>query len=342
MDVESIPDPVRLRDVAAAAGVSLSTASRVLSGSARTSPRTVAAVLAASERLGYHPNLVARGLRSRATGLAGIVVPGIGNPFFAELVEALESALREAGLDMILGDSGGPPDEEAQRLQTLVDRQVDGLILIPTGHHSSADAVHRASLAVPIVQIDRQVDGFPADYVGVDNRLGIKLALTHLADQGCRTIGFASDDATSSTGRSRSEAMHATIAQMPDLVLGPELLGSFSISFGKKAARTLLDNPPLPDAVVCGSDLIALGIVCELRAAGVPIPEEIKVTGFDGVLFAELSDPPLTTVRQPIQDIADEAVRLLQARMRGDRVPAHRIEIAPSLVVRRSTRPDSL
>jgi LacI family transcriptional regulator len=342
MGVESIPEPVRLRDVAAAAGVSVSTASRVLSGSASTSPRTVAAVLAASEQLGYRPNLVARGLRSRATGLAGIVVPGIGNPFFAELVEALASALRESGLDMILADSGGPPSEEAQRLQTLVDRQVDGLILIPTGHHSSADAVERASLSVPIVQIDRQVDAFPADYVGVDNRLGIRLALNHLAEQGCRTIGFASDDATSSTGRSRSEAMHATIARMPELVLGPELLGSFSIGFGSKAARTLLDHPPLPDAVVCGSDLIALGMVRGLHTAGVSVPEEIKVTGFDGILFSELSDPSLTTVRQPIRDIADEAVRLLQARMRGDRTSAQRIEIAPTLVVRRSTSLASL
>jgi LacI family transcriptional regulator len=342
MDVESIPEAVRLRDVAAAAGVSLSTASRVLSGSASTSPRAVAAVLAASDRLGYRPNLVARGLRSRATGLAGIVVPGIGNPFFAELVEALESSLREAGLDMILGDSGGPPDEEAQRLQTLVDRQVDGLILIPTGHHSSADAVRRASVSVPIVQIDRQVDGFPADYVGVDNRLGIQLALNHLAEQGCRTVGFASDDATSSTGRSRSEAMHSTIARMPDLFLAQELLGSFSIDFGSKAARQLLDHPPLPDAVICGSDLIALGMVRELRTAGVSIPDEIKVTGFDGILFSEMSDPPLTTVRQPVQDIADEAVRLLQARMRGDRASAQRIEIAPTLVVRRSTSPAPL
>jgi LacI family transcriptional regulator, galactose operon repressor len=340
MGVESIPEAARLRQVAVAAGVSVSTASRVLSGSGSASPRAVAAVLAASERLGYRPNLVARGLRSRATGLAGIVVPGVGNPFFAELVEALESALRGVGLDMILGDSGGPPSGETQRLQTLVDRQVDGLILIPTGHHSSAEAVRRASLSVPIVQVDRQVDGFPADYVGVDNRLGIHLALSHLAAQGCRTIAFASDDATSSTGRSRSEAMHAAIAQLPELVLGPELLGSFTVGFGGKAARTLLDHTRLPDAVICGSDLIALGIVRELRAAGVSIPGDIKVTGFDGILFSELSDPPLTTVRQPIQDIANEAVRLLQARIHGDRTAAQRIEIAPTLVVRRSTSMD--
>src|SRR5579875_3246622 len=228
MTLESIPAPVRLRDVAAAAGVSLSTASRVLSGSPGTSPKAVAAVLAASERLSYRPNLMARGLRARTSGLAGIVVPGIGNPFFAELVEALESALRDAGLDMILGDSGGAPSEEGQRLQTLVDRQVDGLVLIP--------AEQRARLSAPIVQIDRQVDGFPADFVGVDNQLGIRLVLQHLAELGCRTIGFVSDDAASSTGRSRSDAIRAAVTQIPGLKLGPVLRGSFSIGFGSEAA----------------------------------------------------------------------------------------------------------
>jgi LacI family transcriptional regulator len=335
MGVESIPEPVRLRDVAAAAGVSLSTASRVLTGSASASPSAVAAVLAASERLNYRPNLVARGLRARTTGLAGIIVPGIGNPFFAALVEALESALREAGLDMILGDSGGPPEEEPQRLQTLVDRQVDGLIMIPAGHHSRAQ---RASTAVPIVQIDRQVDGFSADYVGVDNRLGIRLAVEHLASLGCRTLGFASDDATSSTGRSRYEAMRSIVAQFADVTLGPVLHGTFSVAYGEEAARELLTLGRLPDAVVCGSDLIALGLVRQFRAARIAIPDQMKVTGFDGILFSELCDPPLTTVNQPVQDIADEAVRLLLARMRGDCAPAQRIEIAPSLVVRQSTQ----
>jgi LacI family transcriptional regulator len=338
MSLESIPEPARLRDVAAAAGVSLSTASRVLSGAANASPSAVAAVLAASERLKYRPNLVARGLRSRTTGLAGIVAPGIGNPFFAELVEALESALREAGLDMILGDSGGPPSQESQRLETLIDRQVDGLIMIPAGHHSSALAAQRARNSVPIVQIDRQVDGLSADYVGVDNRLGIRLAVEHLAAQGCRTIAFASDDATSSTGRSRYEAVQSIVAQMGNITLDPVLHGTFSFAFGGEAARTLLALPRLPDAVVCGSDLIALGLVREFRAARIAIPDQVKVTGFDGILFSELCDPPLTTVRQPIQDIADEAVRLLQARLYGDRTPAQRIEIAPSLIVRESSQ----
>ena len=332
----SIPATVRLRDVAAAAGVSLSTASRVLSGADSASPRAVASVLAAAKRLDYRPNLLARGLRGRPTGLAGIVIPEIGNPFFAELVEALESALREANLDMILADSRGQVGDEARRLQTLVDRQVEGLILIPAEHEASAPALRRAGLSVPIVQIDRQVDGFPADYVGVDNALGIRLALEHVAAQGCRTVAFASAAPSSSTGRSRLDAFRLTLPRVNGLIAGPVLLGAFAIDFGREAARTLAAGP-LPDAIVCGSDLIALGVVRELGQRGVPVPQAIKVTGFDGILFSELCEPPLTTVRQPIQAIAAESVRLLQSRMTGETGAARRSEIAPSLVVRRST-----
>lgn len=335
--MESIPAAVRLRDVAAAAGVSLSTASRVLSGADGASPHAVASVLAAAKRLDYRPNLLARGLRGRATGLAGIVIPEIGNPFFAELVEALESTLREANLDMILADSRGRIDDEARRLQTLVDRQVEGLILIPTDHQASAPSLRRAGLSVPIVQIDRQVDGFPADYVGVDNALGIRLALEHLAAQGCRNVAFASAAPSSSTGRSRLDAFRLTLPRVDGLTEGPVLLGSFAIDFGREAARTLAEADPLPDAVVCGSDLIALGVVREFGQRGVPVPQTIKVTGFDGILFSELCEPPLTTVRQPIQAIAAESVRLLQSRMTGESGAARRSEIAPSLIVRRST-----
>jgi LacI family transcriptional regulator len=341
-EVGSIPHPVRLKDVAAAAGVSLSTASRVLSGADGASPRAVAAVLAAAKRLDYRPNLLARGLRGRATGLAGIVIPGIGNPFFAELVEALESALRDANLDMILADSRGDVSDEARRLQTLVDRQVEGLILIPTDHHASAPALRRAGLSVPIIQIDRHVDGFPADYVGVDNALGIRLALEHLAAQGCRSVAFLSDATSSSTGRSRLDAFRLTLPRVAGLTEGPVLLGSFSIDFGRAAARALAvagaGGGELPDAIVCGSDLIALGVVREFGQSGIAMPEDVRVTGFDGILFSELCDPPLTTVRQPIQAIAAEAVRLLQSRMQGVTGASRRSEIAPSLVVRRSSQ----
>jgi LacI family transcriptional regulator len=334
-----MPRPVRprLADVAKAAGVSVSTASRVLSGAGETSEQTVAAVLAASQKLGYRPDPVARALRARYSGLAGIVVPGIGNPFFAELVEALESALRENDFEMILADSRGSAEEEAHRLQTIVDRKVDGLVVIPAHRHSSRPALERAQHSVPVVQIDRYVDGVVGDYVAVDNESGIRLALDHLVEQGVHDVVFISDETSSSTGRRRLDAFELGVRELSELSTRPPLLGAFSIEFGREAVRTLLRQRRRPEGIVCGDDLIALGVVRELREHSIAVPDDIAVTGFDGILFTELCEPPLTTLRQPVRDLATEAVRLLCSRIKGDESPPHRSSITPLLEVRRSS-----
>jgi LacI family transcriptional regulator len=335
---ESIPrrGAVRLKDVASAAGVSVSTASRALSGSG-ASDATVAAVLAASKRLGYRPDPVARAMRTRSTGLAGIVVPGISNPFFAELVESLEASLRSYRLEMILGDSCGSVEEEARRLETMVDRKVDGLIVIPVHFRASASAVRSAARAVPVVQVDRFVDGVAGDYVGLDNATGVGAALQHVVAHGCRDVVFVSDAGLTSTGRARLHAFQASVERTPGLSARRPLAGSYSLEFGREVVERLLRHGHLPDAIICAADIIALGVVRELRLRGVKVPDEVKVTGFDGILFGELSDPPLTTLRQPIGTIAAEAARLLDARLRGDASPAHRTEVAPILVVRQSS-----
>jgi LacI family transcriptional regulator len=335
--VESIPKTARLKDVAAAAGVSVSTASRVLSGAPNTSPGAAAAVRAASKRLRYRPNPIARALRAQTTGLAGMVVPGIGNPFFAELVEAIERSLRTAELDLILADSLGSLEGEARRMETMVDRKVDGLIVIPTHQRKSTEALVRAQASVPIIQLDRQTDGFHGDYVGVDNQLGIQLVIEHLAQQHCERIVFVSDAGVSSTGRTRLETFGRAVDKVGGVTAGPPLLGSFSVDFGREAVRQLIAERRVPQAIVCGSDIIALGVTRELHEHGLRIPDDVKITGFDGIVFAELCDPPLTTVEQPVASIAEEAVRLLVMRMDGDTSPPRRSEIAPTLIVRESS-----
>jgi LacI family transcriptional regulator len=334
--LKSIPKVARLKDVAAAAGVSVSTASRVLSGAPNTSAEAAAAVRAASKRLQYRPNPIARALRAKTTGLAGMVVPEIGNPFFAELVEATERALREADLELILGDSLGSLEGEAHRIETMVDRQVDGLIVIPTHHRASTETLIRAQESVPVVQLDRQADGFHGDYVGVDNDLGIQLVIDHLAGQGCERIVFVSDAAVSSTGRTRLETFARAIEKAGVHADSP-LLGSFSVAFGREAVRQLISERRVPQAIVCGSDIVALGVTREVHKHGIRIPNDVRITGFDGIVFAELCDPPLTTVEQPVASIAAEAVRLLVLRMDGDTSAARRSEIAPRLVVRESS-----
>lgn len=333
----SISSRPQLKDVAAEAGVSLSTASRALSGAKGASERAVALVLAASEKLGYRPDPVARALRAQTSGLVAIIVPGIGNPFFAELVEAVEGSLRERELEMILADSQGSVKEEALRIETMIDRKVDGLILIPTDYRASARALRYAQASVPVIQVDRQVDGLAGDYVGVDNASGIRTVLEHVADQGCHNVVFVSDSASSSTGRNRLQAFEDGIRRVGGLSARPSILGSFSFAFGADAVQQLVVQDELPDAIVCGSDLIALGAIRELHRQRIAVPATVKITGFDGILFSELCDPPLTTLRQPMETIASEAVRLLVSRMEGDESPPRRSEIAPVLQVHQSS-----
>lgn len=335
--VETLPPRVLLSDVAAAAGVSLATASRALSGSKSASPQAAAAVAEAALRLGYRPNRVAQAMRAQSTGLVGLVVPGVANPFFSGLIEALEMTLYHGDLEMILCDSRGSVEEERRRVETLVDRKVDGLIVIPTDYERSAASLRWAQGAGPVVQVDRQVPGLAADYVGVDNGVGIRALLAHLAGAGARRIAFVSDEGHSSTGRGRLDAFESEIRRFPILSTDPHLLGEFSVDFGRQAARRLLRRRQLPDAVLCGADLIALGVVRELAEHGVRAPDAVLVTGFDGVVFTEFSDPPITTVCQPVEAIARAVVELLDARLGGDTSPPHRHEIAPTLSVRRSS-----
>jgi LacI family transcriptional regulator len=329
---ESIPRPPRLSDVAAAAGVSLSTASRVLSGRG-ASERTVEAVHTAMRRLDYRPNPIARALRAQTTGTVGMLVPELANPFFAELIEAAERALHRSGLDLLLGDSLGSVEAETRRLQTFVDRRVDGLIVIAVHHRDSAPALVRAQRVVPVVQLDRSVEGLESDYVGVDNERGIELVLDHLVEQGARCIAFVSATEGSSSSRSRLAAFQRGITRLgPAVEALPPLLGAFSVAFGRTAVRQLLAVGPLPDAIVCGSDTIALGVVRELHHSSVDVPGDVRVTGFDGILFAELIDPPLTTVQQPVASIAEEAVRLLTSRLGGVAGAARRSQVSPTLI----------
>ncbi|MFT4123267.1 MAG: LacI family DNA-binding transcriptional regulator [Microbacteriaceae bacterium] len=336
MGKETIPHRVTLRDVALAAQVSIATASRALTGHGSSSAATVAAVVAASERLGYRPDPAARSLRAQVSGLIGMVVPGVRNPFFSELIDSLESELQAVGTELVLCDSRGDEAQQLQRIRTLNDRRVDGLILAPISTTLSDRLAAELARQANIVQIDREIAGLEADYVGVDNRVGIRLILKHLQQRGVRTVGFVSGEELTSTGSSRLGAFRDTVAAFEGIASTRVLLGDFSVDFGLEAGARLLADGELPDALVCGSDVIAIGLMRALHAGGHRVPDDVLVTGFDGIAFSELSDPPLTTVAQPYEAIAAESVRLLHQRMRGDRSPARSSSIRPSLVVRGS------
>jgi LacI family transcriptional regulator len=327
--------PVQLRDVAAEAGVSISTASRVLTGSGRCSPAARRAVEEAARRLSYQPNRIARALRARSTGSVGMIVPWLRNPFYAELVEAVDVFLEQVGLDLVLADARGLWEDEARRIHALVSRRVDGLIVVPTDEQASTRAVFEASQSIPVVQLAYQT-GLSTDYVGLDNELGIRLVLDHLVELGANSVRFVSSTISSSAGRVRLQAFWQG-AEERSLHREEPILGRFTANFGRRAVRQILDDGVMPDAIVCASDVVALGVIGELRAEGIAVPDDVMVTGFDDIVFAELCDPPLTTIHQPRRRLADATVSALVTRIGGGSEPARRIEIPPHLVVRRSS-----
>lgn len=328
--------PATIRDVAALAKVSVATASRVLSGSRPVSDGNRRRVLAAAADLGYRRNRVASALRRQVTDTIGLVIPQITNPFFPALVETLEWQLQSSTRQLLLCDSRHDVEVERSRLHALLDHQVDGILISPCEMKGSSEGVRMAGRQVPLVQIDRRIVGDAADWVGVDDSAGLHLALRHVSDMGARVVAFVSSKPTSSSAQLRLEGFLSAVTSLGVETSEP-LLGDFTVSWGFDAARMLLQERRLPDAVVCGNDLIAIGLLRQFFLSGVLIPDDVLVIGYDDIPAAELATPPLSTVRQPYDAIVHEAIRLLAERSRRPDRPHQRIAVTPALVIRGST-----
>ncbi|KAB2387910.1 LacI family DNA-binding transcriptional regulator [Actinomadura montaniterrae] len=336
---------VTIAQVAERAGVSTATVSRVLSGRGPVSAAVQRKVRKAADDLGYQVNSIARALRNSRTDTVGMVVPSISNPFFTSLVESVEHALGREGKELLLCDARSDPEVEARRLATLVARNVDGIIVSPSHGTLSGAAVQETAGRLPLVQLDRFVGGTSTDWVGVDDVAAMRQVMDHLHAGGARSAAFAGSLLTNSSTeqrfagfRRRSEDLGITVD--PDQIL----LGDYSVEWGETAAARLIAAGDLPDAIVCADDLIALGVTRACRAHGVDVPGRVQVTGYDNIEFSRLSEPALTTVDQPRDRIATEAVRLLAAaagEADGDRGPSAHIALVPTLVVRESTRAEA-
>jgi LacI family transcriptional regulator len=325
---------VTVRDVAAAAGVSISTASRALSQNPSVNPDMARRVIKKSTELGYTANVFARALRTQRTDTIGMVVPSISNPYFVGVVEAVEKVLAGHGRSLILCDARDSVETEGQRIEVLVQRMVDGLIVIPVTEFESVPAIEVASAQGPVVLFDRWADAARTDFVGTDNEDGLRQSVNHLRAVGATSIVYIGAEPHTSTAQER-------LRTFQDLVPGgaaTALLGSFTAEWGEQAALELLKRGPLPDAIVCGADIIAVSLLSALRNAGVPVPGAVKIVSFDGTLLSRLTVPRLTSVSQPIDAMAAEAVRLLDARSASPDHPVSKSIFSPTLIVNGSTQ----
>ncbi|KAA9377752.1 LacI family DNA-binding transcriptional regulator [Microbispora amethystogenes] len=328
----------RLADIAAQAGVSEATVSRVLNGKAGVAPATRQAVLTALDLMGYERP---QRLRQRSNGLVGLVIPELGNPIFPAFAQAMEKSLIQHGYTPILctQEPGGAPEDEFTEM--LLDRGVSGIVFV-SGLHADTNArmdryTRLTDRGLPIVLVDGYSDAIPAPFISPDDRLAARLAVQHLVDLGHERIGLALGQRRFVPVIRKIEGFAQAMAQLLGVTDVEDLVqhSLFSVEGGQAAAGALIERGCT--GIFCASDLMALGAIRAARERGLSVPGDVSVVGFDDSPLMAFTDPPLTTVRKPIGAMAAAAVQTLLEEIGG--TPAKHVELVyqPELVVRGST-----
>jgi DNA-binding LacI/PurR family transcriptional regulator len=304
------PEPT-ISDVARRAGVSTATVSRVISGVVGARPQTRERVLAAAETLGYRPSAVARSLKLRTTRTLGLLVTDIQNPYYPEIVRAVEDAALERNLAVLLCNGADDPAREETYLELLVDRRVDGIIIASSGLRERHGA-WLARRSVPVVLVNWAAPDLHLPAILGDNRAGGSLATGHLLSLGHQRIGHLSAPARNAAA---AERLGGVLEALTSAGFEPQALtvveGDGQVAGGERAARELLERVPDITGIVCYNDLTAIGAVRAIRTAGHEVPADISVVGYDDIALSSWVDPPLTTIAQRTADMGHWAVQRL-------------------------------
>ncbi|HNT78470.1 MAG TPA: LacI family DNA-binding transcriptional regulator [Anaerolineae bacterium] len=331
---------VTMADVARQAGVSLMTVSRVLNNKDDVSAETRQHVQATIKQLGYRPSDIARGLVTRRTGVIGVVVPDVSNPYFSEVVRGAEHVAYAKNYSVLLGNTEEDVERELTVLQSLEEKCVDGVMLCSSrlAEDELEEAISRHPAAV---LVNRRLE-FADERGGVgvvtlDDVAGGQMAIQHLLDRGHRAIGFLAGPPASHSGQGRLEGYHLALAaagvapparwikRCPPTVDG-----------GRASARDLLSESPELTALFCFNDLVAIGALQTCGELGLPVPDRIAIIGFDDVPLAALVTPALTTCRTSRYELGAQAMQLLLDRIDGCEDECREIVLPTELIVRSS------
>jgi LacI family transcriptional regulator len=333
---------VTIRDVAQAAEVSVATVSRVFNRPDLVTAALRARVHDAAERLGYVADGAARALASRRSRAIGAIVPTLDNPVFAACIDALQQRLDEHGFALLIASAGYDAARETREVRLLLERGVDGLMLVGAEHPAAAWALlDRRSPAVPVVVTwTSEPARGTVSCIGFDNRAAAKRIVGHLLQLGHRRIAMiagptAGNDRAIARVAGVREALRAT-----GIELGPPYLTErpYTVPDGHAATVALLSLPEPPTAIVCGNDHLALGALAGARSLGLCVPQDVSVCGFDDLDFAAYADPPLTTVRVPAAEMGQRAADYLAAAAAHLQPPSTALLEAP-VMLRGSTGP---
>ncbi len=335
-----------IKEVAHHAGVSVGTVSNVLNRPDMVAPSTRRRVLDAITQLGYVRNDSARQLRAGRSNTIAIVVLDVANPFFTDVVRGAELAADEHGVMVVVCNSGENPARERRHLEQLEQQRVRGVLITPVEDQPGSRLEQLIQRGTPVVLVDRGSGQHNRCSVAVDDVLGGRLAGAHLISRGHRHIAFVGGPPSIQQVADRHRGVAAALAEPP--AAGAELLvmhtPSLSVTGGRQAAARIADLPAAqrPTAVFCANDLLALGVLQEMTLRGLRVPGDVAIIGYDDIDFAAAAAVPLSSIRQPREQLGRTAAQLLLEEVdEGDGHEHRHVVFQPELVVRESTAPVS-
>ncbi|MBF4661820.1 ribose operon transcriptional repressor RbsR [Cronobacter malonaticus] len=326
-----------MKDVARLAGVSTSTVSHVINKDRFVSEAIRLRVEDAIRTLNYAPSALARSLKLNQTRTIGMLITASSNPFFSELVRGVERSCFERGYSLVLCNTDGDEQRMNRNLETLLQKRVDGLLLLCTETHQPSPAIMKRYPAIPTVMMDWSPFDGGSDVIQDNSLLGGDIATRYLIDKGYTRIACVTGPLDKTPARLRLEG-YRTAMQRAGLPVaeGYEVIGDFEFAGGLRAMQSLLALPEPPQAVFMGNDAMAVGAYHALYQAGLRIPQDIALVGYDDIELASYMTPPLTTIHQPKDELGELAIDVLIHRMAQPELQQQRLQLTPVLTVRGS------
>ena len=331
---------VTMKDIARRVGVSVVTVSRALNDKPDIDANTKQRIPDTARQLNYWPNILARRLRAKTTRTIGIVIPDMRDPVFAEILFGCSKTARDRGYQVIVSmlfKRGYDVDEELEAIQTLIGKRVDGLLLQPE-HEDRRYIEALNNCPVPYVLMNRKPEGLACSFVTHDHRKGACCAARHLLQRGRKRLLFLVRFPTTSSVLARIEGVKRAMAEYGSRAVEAEFEAcGDTLTEAYAKARSILERESRPDAILAWEDIMALGVCRAVLDAGLEIPGDVAVVGYNDIELAAFNSPPLTTVRQKISEIGEQAAGVLLDTLEGSTNGAERILIEPELIVRRTT-----
>ena len=327
-----------IKDVALKANVSTTTVSHVVNSTRFVSDKVRHEVELAIRELNYVPSAVARSLKSNSTKTIGMLIPNCSNPYFAEIVRSVEDHCFGAGYALILCNTDDDPHRQAAYLQVISEKRIDGTIIISTGEDKDLLRLLKG-LTIPTVLLDREIEEVNCDLVETAHVQGAWMATEHLIGLGHRRIACLAGPTNLNSSAQRIEGWRSALAKSGLTAEASHLLwqSDFSSQGGFTTMQAILQAPKVPTAVFVCNDLMCIGAMSAAHQAGVRVPQDISLIGFDDIELARFASPALSTIAQPKHRIGVTAVDMLLERIQGGRVEARQVILQPELIIRNST-----